>query len=174
MEESVPLVRSLCTAALAACLVAALPAGAAGPGSAAPSIAMPSLDGSKGPVSLDRLRGRVVYVDFWASWCLPCRISMPTLDRLYRQHGPAGFDIVGVNKDASLSDAEAFLKKVPVSFTLVADSNDSIAKAFDVKTMPSGYLIDRKGVVRHVHGGFTRATATALEEEIARLLAEKP
>lgn len=163
--------RVLATIAL---LAAAPPLAAVEAGSPAPSLTMPGLGDSKASVSLPRLRGRVVYVDFWASWCLPCRISFPALDRLNRKHAAAGFDVIGVNKDVSTGDAEHFLKRTPVGFQLVSDSSDAAAKAFDVKTMPSGYLIDRKGIVRHVHRGFTRATATALEEEVEKLLAEKP
>jgi thiol-disulfide isomerase/thioredoxin len=151
-----------------------MPSWAVDPGSPAPSISMPRMDGSGKPVTLSAFRGKVVYVDFWASWCIPCRISMPTLDRLYKENSAKGFEVVGVNKDVRSDDAERFLKRVPVSFVLVSDSSDAAAKAFNVKTMPSGYLVDRKGVVRHVHGGFTRSTSDQLEQELRQLLAEKP
>lgn len=163
--------RSLATAAL---LAVALPVPAVTPGSPAPNLPMPQLADSRSSVSLDRFRGKVVYVDFWASWCIPCRVSLPFLDRLHKEHAAKGFEIVGVNKDNSTEDAEAFLRRVPVGFTLVSDESDRAAKAFAVKTMPSGYLIDRKGVVRHVHGGFTRSTQDALREEVVKLLAESP
>jgi len=113
-----------------------------------------------------------VYVDFWASWCAPCRVSFPMLDALYRENGSRGFVVVGVNKDVSIDDAQKFLKKVPVTFTLVGDAKDAAAKAFDVKTMPSGYLVDRKGVVRKVHRGFTLETGAAIREEVEALLRE--
>ena len=166
-----PALRAL---AIAALLAVASPVLAVTPGSAAPNLPMPRLADSKSTVSLDRYRGKVVYVDFWASWCIPCRVSLPFLDRLHKEHAANGFEIVGVNKDNQPEDAQAFLKKVPVGFTLVSDESDQAAKAFAVKTMPSGYLIDRKGVVRHVHGGFTRTTQDALREEVAKLLAEAP
>jgi cytochrome c biogenesis protein CcmG/thiol:disulfide interchange protein DsbE len=157
-------------------LILALPLSglAVEPGGAAPTLSMPRMDDSGKSVTLASLRGKVVYVDFWASWCIPCRISLPTLDRLARENGPKGFEVVGVNKDVRRDDADRFLARVPVSFILVADSSDAAAKAFGVKTMPSGYLVDRKGVVRYVHGGFTRSTADALTQEVAQLLAEKP
>lgn len=159
---------------LFALLAAALPAMAVDVGSTVPSISMPRMDDSGKSISLSSYRGKVVYVDFWASWCVPCRISMPTLDRLAKEHAAKGFEVVGVNKDVRADDAERFLKRVPVSFTLVGDSSDNAAKAFKVKTMPSGYLVDRKGVVRHIHGGFTRSTSDLLAEEVTKLLAEKP
>jgi len=160
--------------AILALLAVALPCAAVEVGANAPTAAMPRLDDSGKSVTLASMRGKVVYVDFWASWCVPCRISMPTLDRLFKENAARGFEVVGVNKDVRSDDAERFLKRVPVSFVLVADSSDNLAKAFDVKTMPSGYLIDRKGVVRHIHGGFTRSTSDALAEQVEKLLAEKP
>ncbi len=153
-------------------LILSLPIAAAAvePGAPAPDVTAPLLAASGQPLALSSLRGNVVYVDFWASWCLPCRLSMPTLDALARKYGERGFRVVGVNKDVSTGDAEQFLKRVHVGFPLLADGNDTVARAFDVKAMPSGYLIDRKGVVRHVHRGFTESTAAALNSEIEALL----
>jgi thiol-disulfide isomerase/thioredoxin len=141
-------------------------------GMPAPSLSMQALDDAGAAVTTSALKGSVVYVDFWASWCVPCRLSMPALDDLYRKNKSRGFAVVGVNKDATPADARRFLAKVPVSFTLVRDDADAAAKGFDVKAMPSGYLIDRKGVVRVVHRGFTPETGAALEKEIDSLLKE--
>lgn len=157
-------------AALVACLALA-PAAAVEPGSAAPSLSLVSLRAGEPAIALQQLRGRVVYVDFWASWCVPCRASMPALDSLSRRFGPQGFVVVGVNKDASREEAERFLRRVPVSFPLASDAEDAAARAFGVKAMPSGYLLDRAGVVRHVHRGFTPQTAAVIEREVAALLA---
>jgi cytochrome c biogenesis protein CcmG, thiol:disulfide interchange protein DsbE len=122
--------------------------------------------------ALEPLRGRVAYVDFWASWCGPCRVSMPALDALYRKHGPRGFAVIGVNKDVDANERRRFLERVPVSFPWVPDDDDRLARGFGVKAMPSGYLVDRRGVVRRVHRGFTAETAAALEKEIEALLGE--
>jgi thiol-disulfide isomerase/thioredoxin len=158
-------------AGLVALLAGALPAAAAvAEGAPAPAIVAAPLRAGEPPVSLAGLKGRVVYVDFWASWCVPCRSSMPVLDGLARRFGARGFSVVGVNKDTSPADAERFLRRVPVAFSLVSDADDAIARAFDVKAMPSGYLIDRGGVVRAVHRGFTPETAAVLEREIERWL----
>ena len=160
-------------AALAlAALLALARAHALEPGSPVPAVSVPPLGGSAAAIELPALRGKVVYVDFWASWCVPCRLSMPRLDALHRRHAARGFTVIGVNKDAALADAERFLKRVPVGFLLARDADDALAKAFAVKAMPSGYLIDRRGVVRHVHRGFTAETAASLEREIEQLLAE--
>lgn len=147
-----------------------VPALAVGPGGAVPGIAAPRLADPSRRVEFAKFRGEVVYVDFWASWCVPCRESMPALDRLFRKYHDRGFRVVGVNKDVATDDALRFLKRVNVSFPLVADRDDAVAKAFDVRAMPSGYLVDREGVVRYVHLGFTTDTAIQLRTEIESLL----
>lgn len=159
-------------ALLAALLIACPPAAfALEPGSLLPALTAARL-GDAQPLPLQSFRGQVLYVDFWASWCVPCRLSMPALDALYRKHGARGFAVVGVNKDNTPADAQRFLQRVPVSFALAHDAQDALARAFDVKAMPSGYLVDRRGVVRRVHRGFTAETAAALEREIEELLKE--
>lgn len=147
-----------------------VPALAVGPGGAVPAIGAPRLADPSHRVEFAKLRGEVVYVDFWASWCVPCRESMPALESLFRTYQERGFRVVGVNKDVADEDAQRFLKRVKVSFPLVADRDDAVAKAFDVQAMPSGYLVDRKGVVRYVHLGFTAGTAAELRGEIESLL----
>jgi peroxiredoxin len=154
-----------------ALLLAASPAVALEPGAALPELTAGSLQESA-PLALKSFRGQVLYVDFWASWCVPCRLSMPTLDALFRKHSARGFTVLGINKDNTIADAQRFLKRVPVTFSLARDAQDQLARAFDVKAMPSGYLVDRRGVVRRVHRGFTAETAAALEREIEELLKE--
>jgi cytochrome c biogenesis protein CcmG/thiol:disulfide interchange protein DsbE len=143
-------------------------------GAPLPALAAPSLEDPARVVSLAATKGEVVYVDFWASWCGPCRQSMPLLESMQEKHGKRGFRVIGVNKDVSVADARRFLRQVPVSFTLVHDGGDKLAQAFDVKAMPSGYLVDRRGVVRYVHRGFTSASEAALEREVSSLLDEAP
>ena len=151
-------------------------AAAAGSGSEyqAPDFRTTTLDGkSEGvPFQLNQLRGQVVYLDFWASWCVPCRLSFPALDQLHKKYRKQGFEVVAVNKDVVKADIGRFLARVPVGFTLVADSDDKIARAYQVKTMPSGYVLDRKGRVRHVHEGFRSNSAEQIEAQIIELLKE--
>jgi len=159
--------------AAALALAFAHPALAVEAGGALPPLELARLDAkATAPLSLAGLRGKVVYVDFWASWCVPCRLSMPALESLYRAHGAQGFVVVGVNKDVSEADAKRFLAKVPVTFPLVSDAGDAAARALDVKAMPSGYVVDRKGVVRYVHRGFTEETGARLAIEIDALMKE--
>ncbi len=141
-------------------------------GEAAPVVRAARLGEPGSSVGGEALRGKVVYIDFWASWCVPCRESMPALDALYRKHEAEGFAVIGVSKDVNEADARRFLERVAVGFPLVMDTDDRLARAFGVKAMPSGYLIDRKGVVRRVHRGFTAETASALEGEVRSLLGE--
>ena len=166
---------SLRVAAATFITVAAPGALAVKPGDRMPAVApLPSIEEGAPPLDLSRLGGKVVYVDFWASWCVPCRTSMPAVDELYRRLGRKGFSVVGINKDDRVVDAQRFLKRVPVTFPLATDYGDAVVRAFLVTAMPSGYLVDRKGVVRKVHRGYTAETAKELEREVEELLKEAP
>jgi thiol-disulfide isomerase/thioredoxin len=161
--------RSSAVVALAL-LWGALPAAVAQkPGDAAPALKATIAGKSAG---LSDYRGKVVYVDFWASWCTPCRQSFPIYDALQKELGAQGFVVLAVNKDMKAADAERFLARTPVSFTTFSDADDAWAKAFAVKTMPTGVLIDRKGRIRHVHSGFTTKTEGELRTQVAELLKE--
>lgn len=143
-------------------------------GVAVPVCAMKSLNNPNTSIDLQALRGQVVYLDFWASWCGPCAKSFPFMNRLHNKFKEHGLRIVAVNVDEQQSDAEGFLTQQPASFPIAADSEQSCAKAFDVQAMPSTYLIDRKGVVRQVHLGFRGSEAETLQTQVEALLAESP
>jgi thiol-disulfide isomerase/thioredoxin len=140
----------------------------------APDFGTTTLEGnSQGvPFQLNQLRGQVVYLDFWASWCVPCRLSFPALDQLHKKYRARGFEVVAVNKDVVAADIGRFLARIPVGFTLVADPGDKIVRAYQVKSMPSGFLLDRKGRVRYVHEGFRSDSAAQIEAQIIDLLKE--
>lgn len=123
---------------------------------------------------LQQFHGKVLYVDFWASWCPPCAESFPFLNGLDRDLKDSGLQVIGVNLDQVPDDAMVFLNKYPANFTVVADAGEKCAKDFDVKAMPSSYLIDRNGVIRHVHLGFRSGEAGELRALAEQLLAEKP
>ena len=139
-----------------------------GVGEAAPAFELAQADGK--PLSLAKLRGNVVYVDFWASWCAPCKRSFPWMNALYDHHRGNGLVIVGVNVDKRRSDADRFLREVPATFPIVFDGAGTTPAAFDVKGMPSSYLIDRNGVVIAVEEGFHDERAVPLENRIRALL----
>lgn len=120
---------------------------------------------------LGKLRGKVVYIDFWASWCGPCAKSFPFLNGLHNQFKDRGLTIIGVNLDENRSDAEAFLSKYPAEFTVAVDKQAQCADSFSVKAMPSSYLVDANGIIRHVHLGFRPEDAKNIQAVVEQLLA---
>lgn len=142
------------------------------PGAPAPALAAPLASGEL--LKLDALRGRVVYLDFWASWCPPCRAAMPEYEKLWRELAPQGFSVIGVNLDTERAAALRALHRSAVSFPVVFDPEGRWPATFDLPAMPSAYLIDRAGVVRHVQEGFRRDELPALRERILELLQEQP
>ena len=107
------------------------------------AFALPTAKGET--VALDKLRGKVVYVDFWASWCGPCRRSFPWMNEMQRKYGPRGFVDRRVNVDKKREDAERFLAQNPAEFTIVFDEAGATPAAYAVKGMPSSYLVDARG-----------------------------
>jgi thiol-disulfide isomerase/thioredoxin len=118
-------------------------------------------------------RGKVVYVDFWASWCAPCKQSFPWLDNLVREYASQNFVVIGINVDKDRDRAERFLNVTPANFPIVYDPNGELATAYKVTGMPSGVLIDRAGHVRFQHAGFSEKQQGLYEEQLKALLAEK-
>ena len=157
--------------ALLAAVLAAAPAFAARTGEPAPPFVLSTAAGDT--VDLARLRGRVVYVDFWASWCTPCKRSFPWMNELEARHRDRGLAIVAINVDKRREDALRFLRDVPARFTVVFDAEGRTPAAFDVKGMPSSYLIDREGRIAAVEEGFHDERAAAIEERIRALLDRK-
>jgi thiol-disulfide isomerase/thioredoxin len=141
-------------------------------GDAAPGCALSPLGESQN-LDLSEYKGKVVYVDFWASWCGPCAKSFPFLNEMNQQFKDRGLQIVGVNLDENADDAKAFLAKYPAGFTVAADAGNQCARDFDVKAMPSSYIIDRQGVVHHVHLGFRPGEAREVRMLVEKLLGDK-
>ncbi|MCK5769813.1 TlpA disulfide reductase family protein [Algiphilus sp.] len=139
-------------------------------GEPAPPITGPRADGSS--FELSELSGDIVYVDFWASWCAPCRAAMPRLDELHASLGARGFSVVGVNVDRKRRSAERMLEQVPVDFPVVFDPEGQWAERYALPGMPSGYLIDGDGVVRYRHTGYREGDLPKLANEIEKLLEE--
>ncbi len=140
-------------------------------GKPAPGCTLTSFAGAE-PRDLLHFKGKVVYVDFWASWCGPCAQSFPYMNKLHREYQSKGLEIVGVNLDEEPQEAQAFLTKTPAQFTVLADASGACPQAYGVKAMPSSYLIDRQGIVRHVHLGFKPGEAEQLRGMVEKLPAE--
>jgi len=137
-------------------------------GGIAPDFTLPTL-GVMGPVRLSSLRGKIVLVDFWASWCAPCREAMPQYEKLYYQARRDGFEIVAVNLDEERDDAVKFLAVHPVTFPVALDPAGTVPQTFGVVGMPSSYLLDRDGIVRLRYQGFKARDLNALKEQIHKL-----
>lgn len=105
-------------------------------------------------VRLSDLRGQVVMLNFWASWCGPCRQEMPLLDKMYQRYSSAGFSLLGVNVEADPKDADKFLKDSPVSFPILYDTTSKVSEKYKVDAMPSTVLIDCDGNLTHLHRGY--------------------
>jgi len=137
-------------------------------GEAAPPLSLP--DGAGAQVSLEGLRGKVVYVDFWASWCAPCKRSFPWMNAMQQKYGADGFTIVAVNVDKKRTDADRFLARVPADFKVVFDPAGASPAAWQVKSMPSSYVVDAAGRVVMVEHGFREERAAEVEERIRTAL----
>ncbi len=124
-------------------------------------------------LDLSVYKGKVVYLDFWASWCKPCRQSFPWMDSVQRSYRDEGLVVVGVNVDMEHEPAERFLQQMSPRFRIVFDPKGSLAEVFKVKGMPASFVIDRHGKVRFRHLGFRPERAGELDAELRALLAEK-
>lgn len=128
------------------------------------------LDGLGGEVSLADNRGQVIYLDFWASWCVPCRNSFHWMNKLKQRFGSQGLKVIAINLDKERKDSKAFLAATQPNFTIAFDPEGKTAEQYDVQGMPSSYLIDRNGMLRHSHIGFRVKDITKLESQIETLL----
>ena len=157
------LIVTLCAASV---VIPARPS-AVGP---APALELPTIDGTV--KRLADLRGKVVLVDFWASWCVPCRASFPALDGLHRELRDRGLEVLAVNVDEDRRDAARFLAGRSPAMTVLFDPNGTSPAAYKVRVMPTSVLVDRAGNIRFTHEGYTKKTFDSYRREIATLLAE--
>ena len=137
-----------------------------------PAWELPLIANGEGTVTDSTYLGRVTYVDFWASWCGPCRLSLPALNRLSKEFDAADFGVVAISVDYVDEDALDFLKRYPVDYPVAIDKTGNSGRDFAVAGMPSGYLIGRDGLIRKVHVGFRKGDEAFLKEQIQALIAD--
>jgi len=122
--------------------------------------------------SMEEYRGKVVYLDFWASWCVPCRKSFPWMNTMQTKHKDKGLVVLSVNLDAQAILAEKFLQETPANFSIIYDAKGKLANKFQLKGMPSSYLFNRQGKLISTHNGFNRKKQQQYEQEIAQALSQ--
>ncbi len=123
-------------------------------------------------IRLNDLRGQVVMLNFWASWCGPCRQEMPLLDALYARYNPAGFTLLGINVEPDPKSAEKLLKDIPVSFPILYDTTSKVSKAYGVDAMPTTVLVDCDGQARYIHRGYKSGDEKQYKKLVKQLLKE--
>jgi peroxiredoxin len=134
----------------------------------APSFALTDMSGTI--LTRERLQGKVLFLAFWAPWCISCKDELPELENLYRKYRNEGLEVIGICEDADGPALSAFLKKTPVSFPLAVDPRSSVAESYRISNLPSGYLIGRDGVIRHRYRGFDKKFVQTYEKDIRELL----
>ena len=137
----------------------------------APGFSLKTKDGQA--FSLEELKGDVVMINFWATWCGPCRKEMPLLDALYQRYERLGFTLVGVNVEEDPSGADKYLKETPVSFPILYDTDNTVSKLYDVNAMPSTVLVDRQGNMRYLHKGYKPGDENDYQNWIRSLIRER-
>ena len=164
--------RQIRSAFASALLVAALAvpgvdASALEPGEPAPQFSLPSLTGGES-LSLGSRRGKVVYIDFWASWCGPCLVSLPKLEQLRAEFAGREFEILAINLDRDLDRARKFLRTHAIGYESGSDPHGRLPESFGLDTMPTSYLIDRQGKIR-----YRSLRGKALEKAVEELVKEQ-
>ncbi len=139
-------------------------------GQPAPDFALKSASGEN--LRLSEYRGDVVMINFWATWCGPCRQEMPLLDELYVRYQRVGFNLLGVNIDDDTGRAMKMIDELGVTFPVLFDSRKEVSKLYDVAAMPVTLLVDREGRIRYVHHGYKAGYEDKYLDQIRSLLRE--
>ena len=140
-------------------------------GAVAPDFELP---GTSAAIKLSQYRGKVLYLDFWASWCGPCKQSFPWMNAMQAQYGAKGLQVLAINVDTKREDARKFLLRSPAAFELAYDAQGQTPRLYGVKTMPSSYVIGRTGKVLAIHRGFAPEDVAGLEQSLRLALEGTP
>jgi len=158
---------AVCAATL---LALSVPALALAPQKPAPQFTLAARGGKT--VNLAQYKGQVVMINFWATWCGPCRQEMPLLESIYKKYNKMGFTMLGVNVEPDSKPAEDWLKATPVSFPILFDTKSEVSKMYEVSGMPSTVIVDRKGNVRVIHHGYKPGDENEYQDNIRKLVRE--
>jgi thiol-disulfide isomerase/thioredoxin len=164
--------KAFLTLLTACCLAAVQPAQALDKGAAAPAFTLPGRDGAA--VSLEQFKGKTVYIDFWASWCGPCRKSFPWMNEMQARYGGEKFAVVAIDVDSDSAPARQFLTQHPANFTVAFDAKGATPQAFAIKGMPTSVLVGPDGKVLRVETGFNESQAAAREQMIRSAIGAQP
>lgn len=138
--------------------------------SPAPDFTLKSLDGTN--LRLEEYRGQVVLLNFWASWCGPCRQEMPVLDKIHQRYEDTGFAVLGVNVEGEAAPAQEIVDKTDITFPVLIDAGQSVSELYELEAMPSTVVIDRDGMVRYVHRGYKPGDEAKYVEIVKQLIRE--
>lgn len=163
-------IRIVVAGLLLSILAAASPASSGLSGQPAPDFALKSSTGEN--LRLSEYRGDVVMINFWATWCGPCRQEMPLLDELYSRYRRVGFNLLGVNIDDDSRRAMDMISELGVTFPVLFDSRKDVSRLYEVDAMPVTIIVDREGNVRHIHQGYKPGYEQKYLDEVRSLLRE--
>ena len=152
------------------CLVGLNPANAASVSGPAPNFTLKSLTGKN--LKLSEMTGNVVLINFWASWCGPCRQEMPLLNDLHNKYGPLGFTVLGVNVEEQSDAARGFINDFPVDFPVLLDNTNQVSKMYNVVAMPTTVVVDRDGNMRFLHKGYKPGDEQEYRKMVKKLIRE--
>lgn len=137
----------------------------------APAFSLPDIYSGESK-NLEQYRGKVIYLDFWASWCGPCRQSLPLLNKLRSELGEGNFEVIAINLDENPEDGKRFLEKYPVSYPVLTDNSGDTPQKYQLSGMPTSYIIDQKGNLRGAHQGFRSGDIEKIRDSVNALLQE--
>ncbi len=166
ISQSLPRLLMACLVSLM-CVILAGAAAVKGP---APNFTLKSMGGKN--LKLSEMTGNVVLINFWASWCGPCREEMPLLNALHKKYAPLGFTVLGVNVEEQLDGARDFLSNVPVDFPILLDNENKVSKQYKVVAMPTTVVVDRDGNMRYLHEGYKPGDEKKYRQMIKKLVRE--
>ena len=164
------LVFSVCMALSAILITPSVQASSVKLSEEAPDFTLKSLGGDN--LRLEEYRGQVVLINFWASWCGPCRQEMPILDRLHQRYEDTGFAVLGVNVEGEVAPAQKIVDKTNVTFPVLIDEGQIVSQLYDLEAMPSTVVVDRDGRVRYVHRGYKPGDEAKYVEVVKALIRE--